>query len=143
MRRTFRVAAMLAATVLTLGLSIGSASAAPDSGTTTGDVVAPLASGQRCNDISGSPLCIRWQRDTPRPGEGIVEVWYTKNSGPARFVNLYVASCGQPMVRVFSGTVAAGDTGWGYWDGYPRPGSCWVGYMRIGNSQWTTGQIIS
>lgn len=126
---------MLAAAALTLSMSASPADAAAPA-----PAPAPLAA-ERCNDISGSPLCVDWHRDANYNGS--VGVSYMKNSGPTRYVRLYVASCGQPKVQVWEGNVAAGEFAWGDWNGRVLPGACWVGYMRIGNTQWTTGELYS
>lgn len=129
----------MAALTLTMSASPAGAGPAADRSGSQDDATA-LAS-RRCNDISGSPLCIDWYRDANYNGS--VSVSYRKDSGPTRYVRLYVASCGQPMVQVFAGNVSAGGYVWGSWHGRILPGACWVGYMRIGNTQWTTGQLYS
>jgi hypothetical protein len=95
----------------------------------------------RCTDISGSDLCLMWERDSNY--EGYLEVWYSKRSGPKRYIHLYVAGCDQPKYQVYEGYIEPGQTRAGAWDGYIYPGSCWVGYLRIGNAQWTTGELYS
>jgi hypothetical protein len=117
-----------------------SARAAPDP-----QDAAPSASAQdwdsRCTDISGSDLCLMWERGANY--EGYLEVWYQKTSGPKRYIHLYVASCDHPKYQVYEGYIEPGQTKAGAWDGYIYPGSCWVGYLRIGNAQWTTGRLYS
>lgn len=135
MRRKLALAAVgaLAAGMVSAPLAIPATAAGASS-------IGPMAAGSRCNDISGSPLCIGWRRDAGGHG---VTVSYKKNSGPTRHVRLYIAGCGLPMTLYWEGDLSPGQTGVGTWGGVPQPGSCWVGYMRISNSQWTTGEIYS
>jgi hypothetical protein len=95
----------------------------------------------RCNDIAGSDLCLMWERNANY--EGYLEVWYQKRSGPKRYIHLEVAGCGLPPYQVYEGYIEPGQTRAGAWDGYIYPGSCWVGYLRIGNARWTTGELYS
>jgi hypothetical protein len=82
-----------------------------------------------------------WERNANY--EGYLEVWYQKRSGPKRYIHLYVAGCDQAPYQVYEGYIEPGQTRAGAWDGYIYPGSCWVGYMRIGNARWTTGELYS
>jgi hypothetical protein len=94
-----------------------------------------------CNDISGSPLCISILGDLDANAD--VNVWYSKNSGPDRLVRLYLSKCGSSRDLVAQGTVEAGDTIDGSRVKYIYFNSCWVGHMRIGNTQYTTGELYT
>ncbi|MEW9556242.1 hypothetical protein [Nonomuraea sp. NPDC050783] len=95
----------------------------------------------RCNDISGSPLCISIWGDLNENAD--VNVWYSKNAGPERLVQLYLSACGGQRDLVAQGTVEAGDTIDGSRVKYIYFNSCWVGHMRIGNTQYTTGEVTT
>lgn len=133
---------VLGAVVLILSLSTSPAQAESDGAQSAiGQQSGAQDFDSKCNWIFGSPLCIAWYRSANYQGE--LEVFYKKNSGPRRYIRLYLASCGQPMVQVYAGFISPGQTRAGFWDGFIYPGSCWVGFMRIGNSQWTTGELYS
>jgi hypothetical protein len=134
-------AGVLAAAILLLTIGASPVGAGLDRPPSTADDQTVLDEDERCNDISGSPLCVGWFRDANY--NGTVWVEYYKTSGPTRHVRLYVASCGQPKVLVYEGDVSAGRRVTGGWNGRVSPGACWVGYMRIGNQQWTTGELYS
>ena len=95
----------------------------------------------RCNNISGSNLCLLWQRNSNY--KGFLNISYSKKSGPRRYIRLYVALCGHAKRQVYAGYIEPGHVRSGTWNVYIYPGSCWVGYMRIGNTQWTTGELRS
>jgi hypothetical protein len=95
----------------------------------------------RCNNISGSNLCLLWQRNAN--DKGFLQIAYSKQSGPRRYIRLYVAQCGHAKRQVYAGSIEPGHVRSGTWHGSISPGSCWVGYMRIGNTQWTTGELRS
>jgi hypothetical protein len=130
------------AAVLMVLTSVSAAQAATTEQSASTEVTAAQSWDSRCNWIQGSPLCVAWYRNHAT-FEGEVEVFYTKNSGPRRYIRLYVASCGSPMFQVYEGYIQPGQTRSGSWDGYVFPGSCWIGYMRIGNARWTTGPLYS
>jgi hypothetical protein len=95
----------------------------------------------RCNNIAGSNLCLLWQRNSNY--KGFLNIAYSKKSGPRRYIRLYVAGCGKAKRQVYAGYIESGQVRSGTWNGYIYRGSCWVGYMRIGNRQWTTGELRS
>lgn len=95
----------------------------------------------RCNNIAGSNLCLLWQRTANY--KGFLNIAYSKRSGPRRYIRLYVARCGRAKRQVYAGYIAPGQVRSGTWHGSISPGACWVGYMRIGNTQWTTGELRS
>jgi hypothetical protein len=135
-------AGVLGAVVLILSLSTSPAQAGSEGAQSAiGQQSGAQDFDSKCNRIFGSPLCIAWYRNANYQGE--LEVFYKKNSGPRRYIRLYLASCGQPMAQVYEGFISPGQTRAGFWDGYIYPGSCWIGYMRIGNRQWTTGRLYS
>ena len=127
---------------LMFAAGVGPAGAESDVARTPGK---PSPSAQdwdsRCNNIRGSDLCLSWWRDSNHQGE--VEIFYRKESGPKRYIRLYVALCGHAKLQVYEGYIEPRQTRAGAWDGPISPGSCWVGYMRIGNRQWTTGELRS
>jgi hypothetical protein len=138
--------------VAVLGMGGAATAAAPTSAPAEAERSAPdpldaepSASAQdwdsTCNNIDGSDLCLMWERGANY--EGYLEVFYRKTSGPTRYIHLYVASCDHPKYQVYEGYIEPGQTTAGAWDGYIYPGSCWVGYLRIGNAQWTTGELYS
>jgi len=95
----------------------------------------------RCNDISGSPLCL--VIDGELDGKGHVGVRYHKKSGPVRSIRLYIASCGRAKELVSEGNIAPTQLKLGgKWKSLSYS-SCWVGYLRIGNTQWTTGEVVT
>ncbi|MEV0616457.1 hypothetical protein AB0I81_24295 [Nonomuraea sp. NPDC050404] len=125
---------------LAAAAGIAAASGAPANATSFAEA-AQAASWSRCNDISGSPLCISVTGNLN--ANATVRVSYTKNSGPERFVGLYLSACGSPQGLVAQGTVGPGDTIAGSRVRYIYFNSCWVGHMRIGNTQWTTGELLT
>jgi hypothetical protein len=142
MRRASRIGALVG--IVVLMFASGASPARAESDVAQSAVQQPPSIqdwDSRCNDISGSDLCLMWERNSNY--EGTLEVWYSKRSGPRRYIRLYVAGCGLPMHQVYEGYIDAGQTRSGAWDGYIYPGSCWVGYLRIGNAQWTTGELYS
>ncbi|TDC98877.1 hypothetical protein E1292_33815 [Nonomuraea deserti] len=120
------VTAILAATVTALTMAPTSADAA--------------AARQRCNDISGSPLCIVVGGVNQTT---FIRTYYHKRSGPKRYVGLYVALCDTAGRRVFNGYVSAGQVVTGGVRRWVSSGGCYIGFMRIGNAQYTTGRLIA
>jgi hypothetical protein len=95
----------------------------------------------RCNDISGSPLCLVITGELD--GKGHVGVRYHKKSGPVRSIRLYIASCARAKELVYEGNIAPTQLKLGgKWKSLSYS-SCWVGYLRIGNTQWTTGEVVT
>jgi hypothetical protein len=150
--RSWRQVLLTVCCVAVMGVGGAATAAAPASAPAAAERSAPdpldaepSASAQdwdsTCNNISGSDLCLMWERGANY--EGSLEVFYRKTSGPTRYIHLYVASCGHPKYQVYEGYIEPGQTRAGAWDGYIYPGSCWIGYLRIGNAQWTTGELYS
>jgi hypothetical protein len=95
----------------------------------------------RCNNIAGSPLCITVNGSLNNTAN--VTVSYRKNSGPVRSIRLYVSACRTPRQLVYQGSIAPGQTRYGSKVRHIYFNSCWVGHMRIGNTQWTTGELLT
>jgi hypothetical protein len=95
----------------------------------------------RCNDISGSPLCI--SVNGPLNGTATVMTSYQKNSGPTRSIQLYLSACGTAHELVYQGSITPPETRYGSKAKHIVYNSCWVGHMRIGNTQWTTGELLT
>jgi hypothetical protein len=142
MRRVRRIIGVVGAIVLLLTAGAGLAEA--ESAVAQAAVQqAPSARDyhSQCNNISGSNLCLLWQRNAN--DKGFLQIAYSKQSGPRRYIRLYVAQCGHAKRQVYAGYIEPGHVRSGTWHGSISPGSCWVGYMRIGNTQWTTGELRS
>jgi hypothetical protein len=103
--------------------------------------VAAKKQWHRCNDISGSPLCLVIEGALNSSGR--VSVRYHKKSGPVRYIRLYIASCGRAKELVYEGKIAPTQLKLGGKWKHLSYGSCWVGYLRIGNTQWTTGELVT
>ncbi|MEU0558118.1 hypothetical protein [Dactylosporangium sp. NPDC006015] len=105
-----------------------------------GDVTV-AAGWARCNDISGSPLCI--SVNGALNSTATVMTSYQKNSGPDRSISLYLSACGTAKELVYQGSITVPGTRYGSRAKYISYNSCWVGHMRIGNTQWTTGELLT
>ena len=103
--------------------------------------VAAAKQWDRCNDISGSPLCLVVSGTLHSTGS--VSVRYHKQSGPPRSIRLYIASCGRAKELVYQGNIAPTQFKLGSKLKHLSYSSCWVGYLRIGNTQWTTGEVVT
>ncbi|MGW4793770.1 hypothetical protein ACWEPC_15350 [Nonomuraea sp. NPDC004297] len=93
---------------------------------------------QRCNNISGSPLCIVVGGVDQTT---FIRTSYHKRSGPKRYVGLYVALCDTAGRRVYAGNVSAGQVVTGGLRRWVSKGGCYIGFMRIGNTQYNTGRL--
>jgi hypothetical protein len=142
MRRISRIIGVVGAVVFALIAGAGPGESESDVARAAGRQL-PRAQGwnSRCNNIAGSDLCLMWERNANY--DGYLEVWYQKKSGPKRHIRLEVAGCGRAPYQVYEGDIQPGQTRAGAWDGHIYPGSCWVGYLRIGNARWTTGELHS
>jgi hypothetical protein len=134
-RKIVRLIATVATTLAMITVSLTPATAA-----TSADASA-LRLWSRCNDIAGSPLCITVNGNLNDTAN--VTVSYRKNSGPVRSARLYLARCGKAKELVHQGSVRPGQTIYGSKIKYIYFNSCWVGYLRIGNTQWTTGELLT
>ena len=95
-----------------------------------------------CNDLWGSPLCISVRGSLNDKAD--IKVWYSKNSGPRRFVRLYLRRCGKPgRDLVVQGYVKPHETIDGGKVRHIFFKSCWVGDMRLGNRNFTTGELLT
>jgi hypothetical protein len=133
MRRVNRIIGVLGVVLLLCTAGAGPVQSESDGARSESDGTPPAVEespsvqdwDSRCADIAGSDLCLMWERNANY--EGYLEVWYSKRSGPRRYIRLYVAGCGLSPYQVYEGYISPGQTRAGAWDGYLYPGSCWVG----------------
>lgn len=102
---------------------------------------------RRCNVIGGSPLCIFIKGNLNQRAD--IRVWYHKNSGPKRFAKIHLFSFGKRCEGrarrelIAQGTVKPNETIGGSKVRHIYLYSCWSGSMRIGNRQFSTGELIT
>ena len=130
---------LMMALAMVVGLSLANVSEAQP--------VNSVREWHRCNVLWGSPLCISVRGSLNQRAN--IKVWYSKNSGPKRSARLYLLAFGKRckgrvrQVLVAQGTVKPHETLSGGKVRHIYLYSCWVGRMRIGNRQFTTGELIT
>ena len=72
-----------------------------------------------------------------------IRTYYQKRSGPRRYIGLYVALCGTFGRRVYAGYISPGQVASGGLRRWVSRGGCYIGFMRIGNTQYNTGPLYA